>query len=216
MRLRESRLRAGTFLVPGDPSQAAFWVVAAIVVPGSEVTVEEVDLSDERIGYLGVLERMGAAIAIDRSGGHTGSVTSRNAALHGTVVDAAEIPSLDEVPILAVAAAAAEGVTTFRDVGELRVKESDRLAGTAELVRSFGAYAEIRGDDLVVTATGRPLTGGSGVDARGDHRMAMAAAIAGAASAPGAATTVVGWDVVRTSYPGFEGELERLTAGPAG
>jgi 3-phosphoshikimate 1-carboxyvinyltransferase len=213
VQLRASRLRPGAFAVPGDPSQAAFWVVAAIIVPGSRVTVEDIDLSEERIGYLHVLERMGARIEIEPAGDHEGSVTAHAGHLRATRVDAAEIPSLDEVPILAVAAATAEGATNFRDVGELRVKESDRLAGTAELVRAFGASAELRGDDLLVTGTGRPL-GGARVDARGDHRMAMAAAIAGAA-APGGETTVVGWESVRTSYPGFEGTLEELTSGGA-
>ncbi len=216
VRLRESRLRAGDFLVPGDPSQAAFWLVAALIVPGSEVTVEEIDLSAERVGYLSVLERMGATIAIERVVDHRGSVTARSARLQGTLVDAAEIPSLDEVPVLAVAAAAAEGTTSFRDVGELRVKESDRLAGTAELVRSFGAAAEVRGDDLHVTGTGGVLTAAR-LDSRGDHRMAMAAAIAGAASAPGAdETTVVGWEAVGTSYPGFETDLLVLTSAGRG
>ena len=212
VRLRASRLRPGRFLVPGDPSQAAFWLVAAVIVPDSRVTVEQIDLSEERVGYLRVLERMGAALEVDLHGDHLGSVTAVSAPLAGTEVDAAEIPSLDEVPILAVAAAAAEGETAFRDVGELRVKESDRLTGTAELVRAFGAGAEIRGDDLLVTGTGGSLHGAR-VDARGDHRMAMAAAVAAAASAPGTGeTTIVGWESTSTSYPGFEKDLERLTS----
>jgi 3-phosphoshikimate 1-carboxyvinyltransferase len=131
------------------------------------------------------------------------------------VVDAEEIPSLDEVPILAVAAAAALGTTRFRDVGELRVKESDRLSGTVELVRAFGGQAEADGDDLVVEGSGEPLHPGR-VDARGDHRMAMAAAVAGAACPrPSDRTTIVGWDSVATSYPGFGDHLASLTASTA-
>ncbi len=133
VRVRKSTLAAGTYTVPGDPSQAAFWVVAGTVVPGSLVTVSGIQLGIERLGFLGVLRRMGATIEMDEAGNLTGSVTSYTCALHGTVVEAAEIPSLDEVPILAVAAATAVGTTRFRNVGELRVKESDRLTGTARV-----------------------------------------------------------------------------------
>jgi 3-phosphoshikimate 1-carboxyvinyltransferase len=211
IRVRRSTLAAGAFTVPGDPSQAAFWLTGAVVVPGSLVTVTDVQLGIERLGYLGVLRRMGATVEVRESGNGTGSITAYTCALSGTVVDAEEIPSLDEVPILAVAAAAALGTTRFRDVGELRVKESDRLAGTVELVRSFGGSAEADGDDLVVHGRGSPLSAGR-FEARGDHRMAMAAAIAGAACpAATGVTTVAGWDTVATSYPGFADDLARLT-----
>jgi 3-phosphoshikimate 1-carboxyvinyltransferase len=216
VRVRRSTLSPGTFSVPGDPSQAAFWVVAGVLVPGSLVTVAGIQLGIERLGFLGVLRRMGATIEVEEAGNLTGSVSSYTCALHGTVVESAEIPSLDEVPILAVAAATALGTTRFRDVGELRVKESDRLAGTAEMVRSFGATATVDGDDLVIEGTGGPLHPAS-VDARGDHRMAMAAAVAGSAC-PAAAgpTTITGWDAVATSYPGFADTLARLAGGPGG
>ncbi len=212
--LQPSSLLSGAYTVPGDPSQAAFWTVGAAIVPGSLVTVTGITLSPERLGFIGVLRRMGATIEIEEAGQGSGTVTSYTCPLHGTVVEAAEIPSLDEVPILAVAAAAALGRTTFRDVGELRVKESDRLAGTAALVRAFGGEAVVEGDDLVVDGTGGPLRPGR-FDAGLDHRMAMAAAIAGAAC-PGFAgpTTITGWDSVATSYPGFDDDLARL-ADPA-
>jgi 3-phosphoshikimate 1-carboxyvinyltransferase len=210
IRVRRSALSPGSFTVPGDPSQAAFWVVGGVVVPGSLVTVSGIHLGPERLGFLGVLRRMGATIEMQESGNGTGSVTSYSCLLQGTVVESHEIPSLDEVPILAVAAAVAHGTTRFRDVGELRVKESDRLAGTVDLVRAFGGQAEAEGDDLVVQGGGGPLRPGR-VDARGDHRLAMAAAIAGAACpAPGAVTTITGWESVVTSYPGFADDLERL------
>jgi len=213
IRVRRSTLAAGTYTVPGDPSQAAFWVVAGTIVPGSLVTVSGIQLGIERLGFLGVLRRMGATIEMDEAGSLTGSVTSYTCALHGTVIEAAEIPSLDEVPILAVAAATALGTTRFKDVGELRVKESDRLAGVAELVRAFGADAAVDGDDLVVEGTGAPLRPAR-VDARGDHRMAMAAAVAGSACPASAGeTTITGWGAVATSYPGFADTLAHLASG---
>ncbi len=213
VRLRRSRLSPGAFTVPGDPSQAAFWLVGAIVIPGSLVTVTGVQLGIERLGYLGVLRRMGATIEVEEAGNATGSLTAYSGQLHGTVVDAEEIPSLDEVPILAVAAAGAEGRTRFRHVGELRVKESDRFAATVELVRAFEGVADADGDDLVVEGSGGPLHPGR-FDAGGDHRMAMAAAIAGAACPGlGAVTTITGWESVATSYPDFADDLARLTDG---
>ncbi|MGA8368580.1 MAG: 3-phosphoshikimate 1-carboxyvinyltransferase, partial [Acidimicrobiales bacterium] len=124
--VRRSELRPGRTAVPGDPSQAAFWVVAGLVVPGSAVTVPDVYLGPQRSGFLDVLRRMGAGIEVVEQSGETGTIVSRTTMLRGTEVRAEEIPSLDEVPILAVAAAVAEGQSRFRDVGELRVKESDR------------------------------------------------------------------------------------------
>ena len=211
VRLRASALAPRDVAVPGDPSQAAFWVVAATVTPGSRVTVRHVHLGPERIGFLTVLARMGAQVAVVPTGDGDGDLDARWAPLAGTVVEAAEIPSLDEVPILAVAAMAASGTTRFRDVGELRVKESDRLAGTAALVGAFGGSAEIDGDDLVVHG-GRPFTPGR-LDAQGDHRMAMAAAVAAVAGADSAPSVITGWDAVATSYPGFADVLVRLTDG---
>jgi 3-phosphoshikimate 1-carboxyvinyltransferase len=212
VKVRRSRLLCGSFHVPGDPSQAAFWLVAGVIIPGSVVTVSEVQLGAERLGFLGVLRRMGATIEVEELGNGVGSITSYSYPLHGTMVEAREIPSLDEVPILAVAAAAATGATRFRDVGELRVKESDRLASTVELVRAFGGRAEEEGDDLVIEGTGDPFRPGH-VESRGDHRMAMAAAIAGAACPGlGSVSTIGGWEAVATSYPGFAEDLVRLTS----
>jgi 3-phosphoshikimate 1-carboxyvinyltransferase len=212
VRLRPGPLRPRAWEVPGDPSQAAFWVVAGVVVAGSRVTVEQLQLGPERVGFLHVLIRMGADVVLHDVGGDVGSVTSASSRLTGTVVESSEIPSLDEVPILAVAALVADGPTRFVDVGELRVKESDRLEGTAELVRAFGGSAQVEGDDLVVGGGAVPTPGR--VDARGDHRMAMAAAVAAAACAPGSPSVVVGWESVATSYPGFADTLDRLAGGP--
>ena len=200
IRLAPSSLRPGRFDVPGDPSQAAFWLVAAILIPGSQVTVPGVTLASERIGFVEVLRRMGAVIEVAEESGGVGTLVARAGGLHGTTVEAAEIPSLDEVPILAVAAAVADGPTRIRDAGELRIKESDRMAGTVALLASFGATARADGDDLVIDG-GATLRAGT-VDARGDHRLAMAGAVAGLACARGEA--VIGsWDAVATSYPGF-------------
>ena len=214
VRVRRSTLRPGDTTVPGDPSQAAFWVVGATLVPGGAVDVEGIYLGPQRTGFVDVLVRMGADIEVRPTAGGAGSLSCRYAALRGTVVRAEEIPSLDEVPILAVAAAVARGETRFCDVGELRVKESDRLQGTADLLAAFGARATVEGDDLVV-AGGAVLAPGR-VDARGDHRMAMAAAVAGAACPrDGAVTTITGWGAVGTSYPGFAEDLSALSRGEA-
>jgi 3-phosphoshikimate 1-carboxyvinyltransferase len=190
--------------VPGDPSQAAFWVVAATLVPGSDLVVEDLYLGPTRSGFLDVLQRMGADLEIDDE---RGDVRIRSAPLRGTAVLAEEIVGLDEVPALAIAAAAAEGVTRFVDVGELRLKESDRLATVRAAVQAVGGFAEVDGDALVVE--GGTLRGGV-VESHGDHRIAMAAAVAGLASA-GDPVTVDGWECVATSYPGFEQDLRECT-----
>jgi 3-phosphoshikimate 1-carboxyvinyltransferase len=197
VRLRPSKLEPFELDVPGDPSQAAFWVVGATITPDSDLTVEGVYLGPSRTGFLGVLRRMGAEVEWEAD-----HIRARYAALHGTEVDASEIPSLDEVPILAVAAAVAEGDTRFHDVAELRIKESDRLATTISELGALGVEAEADGDDLIVHGGG--LRAGT-VHSHGDHRIAMSMAIAGA-SLPGR-TVVEGWDAVATSYPEFEEHL---------
>jgi 3-phosphoshikimate 1-carboxyvinyltransferase len=213
IRLRRSAVQPGAFTVPGDPSQAAFWLVGATIIPGSLVTVTDVQLGIERLGYLGVLRRMGATVEIEEWGNGIGAVTAYTCLLHGTVIEPEEIPSLDEVPILAVAAATAAGPTRFRRMEELRVKESDRLTGTRDLVRTFGGRADIEGDDLVVDGLGGPLRPGR-IDADGDHRMAMAAAIAASGAIGDGPSTITGWSSVATSYPGFRADLDQLrTAG---
>ena len=212
VRLHPSPLSPFDLDVPGDPSQAAFWVVASTLVPGSDVVVEGIYAGPQRRGFLDVLARMGSHVVevpVEGPGSmaHVADVHVRSAPLRATEVDAAEITGLDEVPVLAVAAALADGTTVFRDVGELRVKESDRLAGTIALVRAFGGVAEESGDDLAVTGVDHLRPGI--VDAAGDHRMAMAAAVAGLAAGDGA-TTVDGWQAVATSYPSFEAHLHLL------
>lgn len=199
--------------VPGDPSQAAFWLVAASITPGSDVTVRDVYVGPGRAGWLDVLRRMGASIDVEAEDPATGTATlrARSAPLHATAVRGAEVPSLiDEIPVLAVAAAAAEGTTTFADAAELRVKESDRVTTVVDALRAVGGKAEPRPDGLVVHGGGgRPLPGGTG-DSRGDHRVAMALAVAGLAGA--GPVTVNGWEAVATSYPTFEEDYARCVS----
>jgi 3-phosphoshikimate 1-carboxyvinyltransferase len=206
VRLRPSPLQPFELDVPGDPSQAAFWVVGACVVPGSEVVVDDVYVGPARTGFLDVLERMGADV--ERVGER--SILARYSPdLHGTAVRPEEVAGLiDEIPVLAVAAALAEGRTAFLDVGELRVKESDRVAAVIEGLGALGAAVTSDGEGLHVT--GGAALRGAPVRSCGDHRIAMALAVAGLRAE---GTTVIdGWEAVVTSYPGFEGDLERLCA----
>jgi 3-phosphoshikimate 1-carboxyvinyltransferase len=207
--------------VPGDPSASAFFVVAGCVVPGSNVEVEGIYQGPARLGYVSILRRMGAAVTVRSAPDGTATIaagtTAAGARLVATTVAAAEVPSLDEIPALAVAAAVAAGTTVFSDVGELRVKEVDRLRAVIDMVTAFGATAEAHGDTLSITGTGTN-TGDRGAqlhgarfDSRGDHRMAMAAAVAALAAAPGERSLITGFDATETSYPGFVDDLRRLT-----
>lgn len=223
VRVRASPLAPLDLDVPGDPSQAAFWVVAACLAPGSAVRVRGVYAEPERAGFIGVLQRMGAAVTLEGPVESADVVARFSGRLHAASVDATEIPSLDEVPVLAVAAACAEGETRFSGMGELRVKETDRLAAVADLVRSMGAAARVEGDDLFVRGTSAPLA--LRLHSRGDHRMAMAGVVAGLAASSGE-SRIDGFDAVSTSYRGFLDTLRvlggaarlRLVAidGPAG
>ena len=204
VRVRRSLPAPFELTVPGDPSQAAFWVVAASVVPGSEVVVDDVYLGPARLGFVEVLRRMGADIEVDAE---SGTVRAAYAALEGTEVTADELPGLvDEVPVLAVAAALAGGTTRFSGLGELRHKETDRVGAMAKELSEVGVRIEEAGDDLVVQ--GGTLTPGR-ASSHGDHRVAMALAVAGLVAA--GETTIDGWGCVATSYPSFERDLELLT-----
>lgn len=216
VRVRASALRPFELTVPGDPSQAAFWVVAACVVPGSEVRLPGVYVGEGRRGFLDVLARMGADItesepADPDTGVASADLLARFGPLVATEVLSAEITGLDEIPALSVAAAVADGTTVFRDVGELRVKESDRLEGIVGLLGAFGATAEVKGDDLFVH--GRARLSPADFHASGDHRMAMAAAVAATAAAGTAPSVVRGWECVATSYPAFSEDLAALAVG---
>ncbi|HEY2300698.1 MAG TPA: 3-phosphoshikimate 1-carboxyvinyltransferase [Acidimicrobiales bacterium] len=211
--VRQSTLRPFALDVPGDPSQAAFWIVAACITPGSDLAVEHVYVGPGRAGFLDVLGRMGARLEVEEedSSAHTATLRARFGPLTATDVGGSEIPGLiDEIPVLAVAAAAAEGVTVFSDAAELRVKESDRVEAVAEGLGALGVAVDVRPDGLGVVGRGGRRWIRSAVDSHGDHRIAMAMAVAGL-SADGH-TSIAGWDAVATSYPGFEEDLRRCVS----
>jgi len=205
--IQPGRPLARNWLVPGDPSQAAFFAVLGCIHPDADIEVLDIDNARERVGYLAVLQRMGATLTLRGSDTMT-SLTVRSSALNATEVHAQEIPSVDEVPVLVVAAAAAEGVSSFRDVGELRVKESDRFEGSLALAIKLGCRAWSEGDDLFVEGLGSASRFSTfELDAALDHRMVMASAVAGCA---GAGCSIGTADTVASSYPRFFDDLERL------
>ena len=191
--------------VAADPSSSAFPLVAALIVPGSDVVLQSVMMNPLRTGLLTTLAEMGARIeALERrtqGGEEVADLRVRASALRGVEVPALRAPSMiDEYPILAVAASFAEGVTVMRGLKELRVKESDRLAATAALLRENGVRLEIAGDDLIVEGCGRP-TGGGLVTTHMDHRIAMAALVLGLGSEH--PVRIDDSSFIATSFPGF-------------
>lgn len=204
-----------TVRVPGDPSSAAFPIVAALVVPGSEVTVRDVGLNPRRTGLIDTLLEMGADIAIENrrleAGEPVGDLRVRASTLRGVEVPAGRAPSMiDEYLVLSVAAACAAGRTVMRGLSELRVKESDRLAAIAQGLAACGVKAEIDGDDLTVHGCGGPPPGGATIATRLDHRIAMSFLVMGlAARAPVAIDDAA---PIETSFPGFEALMSDLGA----
>ncbi len=209
----QPELTAAPVLVPGDPSSAAFPIVAALLVPGSRVVVENVGLNPLRTGLIATLREMGAALRVENeriAGGEpVGDIVAEYAALSGVEVPPGRAPSMiDEYPVLAVAAAAASGTTRMRGLAELRVKESDRLAATAALLAANGVKAEIEGDDLIVHGTGGAIPGGGTVATHMDHRIAMSALVMGLASQAPVAVDDAAF--IDTSFPGFATLMNRL------
>lgn len=209
---RTERLEPGEIVVPADFSSAAFFLVAALLVPGSDVTLTGVGLNPTRTGLLQILERMGAELEVERDGERggepTGRIRARPGSLHGIEVGGADVPlAIDELPLVALAACFAEGRTTIRDAGELRRKESDRIATVTESLSALGAKAEATDDGMAIEGAGG-LRGGR-IDSHGDHRIAMLGAVAGLASREG--VEVSGMDAVAVSYPGFEADLAVLS-----
>ena len=198
------RLRAVDVDVPADFSSAAFFLVAGSVVPGSELRVRRIGLHPRRTGLLEVLRRMGADILVEPApggGDGVGDLVVRHAPLHGIEVPERLVPDMiDEFPALFVAAALASGTTTIRGAAELRVKESDRIAAMATALRALGADIAETPDGAVIR--GGTLRGGATVDSRGDHRVAMAMAIAGQCG--DRAVRIGDCANVATSFPGFE------------
>jgi 3-phosphoshikimate 1-carboxyvinyltransferase len=208
--LEPSELTPKDETVPGDPSQAAFWLATAAARPGSEVTVENVYLGPARAGFLDVLRRMGADVVVSVDAGEAPTVRVVGSTLAATDITPDDIPSLvDEIPILAITAALAQGVTRIRGAGELRVKESDRLRTITEMLRGFGVPVVEHEDGLDITG-GEPLVAAH-IRSHGDHRIAMAAAMA-AVTIDGT-TTIEGFDSVATSYPTFLDHLELCAPG---
>jgi len=197
--------------VPGDPSSAAFFVVAACITPGSDLVIESLALNPTRLGFVDVLRRMGADIEAHvtevRCGEPVGELRVRHTGLHATTMAGDEIANVqDEVPALAVAAAFADGVTEVRDAAELAVKETNRIGALYSELSELGLAVEARGDGLVIRG-GRPHA--ALLKSHGDHRVAMAAAVA--ANAIDGESTVRGWRAVSSSYPEFAQDFARVT-----
>jgi 3-phosphoshikimate 1-carboxyvinyltransferase len=206
------RLQARDLRVPGDISSAAFPAVAAAALAGSDVTIDGVGLNRSRTAILGVLQRFGAQVdaptASPDAGEPVGTIRIRHARLQPVEIAPHDVPEIiDELPVLAALATFGGGVTVS-GAAELRVKESDRISALIGGLRAMGADADERPDGFTIRPT-RQLTGGA-VDAHGDHRLAMAFAIA-ALGATGA-TSIAGADVVAVSYPGFFADLDSLRA----
>ena len=209
--LRQSELSPFHIDVPGDPSQSAFWIVAGAITEGSDITVENVYIGHMRAGYLDVLKRMGADLEITPVGTNTANIRVRYRQLNSTEVGGNEIPSLiDELPILALAAARAKGTTVVRDAAELRAKESDRITLVVEQIGGLGPNIQEQPDGFIIEGSDAPLAGGV-VKPHLDHRIAMTAAIA--AQVAQHPVLVEGWESVETSYPNFLDDLDKLRAG---
>jgi 3-phosphoshikimate 1-carboxyvinyltransferase len=206
------QLPARDWIVPGDLSSAAFLLVAALLIPGSEVTVTGACVNPTRTGILDALRAMGASIGVeslrDEGGEPVADVTARYGPLQGTTLEGElVVRAIDEVPILAIAAARAHGRTVIRDAEELRVKESDRLAATARELLRFGISVKENPDGLEIEGGG-PLKGGVACESSGDHRIAMSCAVmALCAPSPVEVSDVAN---VATSFPGFIGSLQSL------
>jgi 3-phosphoshikimate 1-carboxyvinyltransferase len=211
----QPELRAADVAVPGDPSSAAFPIAAALLVPGSVITLPGIGLNPLRTGLFATLREMGADITVANqrvAGGESvGDLTIRHGALQAVDVPAERAPSMiDEYPILAVIAAFAPGATRMRGLAELRVKESDRLAATAAMLTAAGARIAIEGDDLIVHGTGAPPAGGATIVTHMDHRLAMSALVLGLATAAPVAVDDAGF--IETSFPGFAALMRGLGA----
>ena len=202
-------------VVPGDPSSAAFMVAAAALVPDSRVVVKDVGLNWTRTGFFQIARRMGAVIVggLEDPGTESdkepiGELDVAHGPLEGTTVEGDEVPvAIDELTLVGLLGAFADGETVVRDAAELRVKESDRIAGVVNGLSGLGADIEELEDGFVVRGDGSPLRGGT-LDAQGDHRLAMLGAIAGLASEEG--VEVIGMDSAAVSYPDFEEDLKAL------
>ena len=208
-----ARLRGGRVRVPGDFSSAAFLIAAATIHPDAEIRLSDVGVNPTRIGMLEVLARMGATVTLDgrttEAGESRADLLVRSAALHGIEIAGEIVPRLiDELPVLAIVASQARGVTKVRDAGELRHKETDRIRAIVENLRAMGGQIEECADGFVVE--GPCVLRGSVIAPHGDHRIAMAMAVAGLLAE--GSTTIPESEIVGISYPGFFADLAVLAA----
>ena len=201
--------------MPGDPSSAAFHAAAAVLVPGSRIVIENMGANWTRTGFFRILQRMGGVVLGPLEEPVEGVPSDEpvceldvcHGPLVGTVVEPDEVPlAIDELPLVALLGCFAEGTTIVRGAGELRLKESDRIATVVDGLRGLGATIEATEDGFVVEGTGG-LRGGA-LEAHDDHRLAMLGAVAGVASREG--VEVVGMEAAAVSYPGFEADLAAL------
>jgi 3-phosphoshikimate 1-carboxyvinyltransferase len=211
----QDELELAALHVPGDPSSAAFHAAAAVLVPGSRIVLEGMGANWTRTGFFRILQRMGGVVVGPLEEPADGIPTAEPVAeldvahgpLVGTVVEPEEVPlAIDELPLVALLGCFAEGTTVVRGAGELRLKETDRIAAVVDGLRGLGARIEATADGFAVEGTGG-LRGGA-IDARGDHRLAMLGAVAGLASAEG--VEVIGMEAAAVSYPGFAADLATL------
>jgi 3-phosphoshikimate 1-carboxyvinyltransferase len=212
----QDELELGSVHVPGDPSSAAFLVAAAVLVRGSRIVITDMNANWTRIGFIRIAQRMGAIVLGDLEAPRPGEIVPEEPVceldvaagpLVGTTVEPSEVPlAIDELPLVALLGAFAEGETVVRGAGELRHKETDRIATVVDGLRGLGASIEATADGFVVQGTGE-LRGGV-LPAHGDHRLAMLGAVAGLASREG--VEVDGMEAAAVSYPGFEPDLAQL------
>ncbi|GLR66448.1 3-phosphoshikimate 1-carboxyvinyltransferase [Acidocella aquatica] len=210
----QPELRAADVVVPGDPSSAAFPLVAGLLVAGSKLVINGVGLNPLRTGLFDTLREMGAELEIRdfriQGGENVGDIHVEHTALVAVDVPAGRAPSMiDEYPVLAVACACARGVSRLRGLSELRVKESDRLAATAAMLRAGGVRVEIEGDDLIIHGSTQPAGGGL-VETHMDHRLAMSALVFGQATRE--PMRIDDASFIDTSFPGFVALMRRLGA----
>lgn len=211
----QPELESKEVVIPGDPSSAAFPLIAALITPESEITIKNIGLNPLRIGLVDTLREMGADIDVtgarDQAGEPVADLVVRTSQLKGVTVPPERAPSMiDEYPVLAVAAAAADGVTRMQGLAELRVKESDRLAAIADGLTACGVGVEIEDDDLIVTGAPASIPGGAQIESRMDHRIAMSFLVLGMTAKQPVA--IDDSHHIATSFPSFVGLMKGLGA----